>query len=67
MSDLHALSDATVRAVVVTYFSVPFLDELVASIPTSSTRDVPLTVVDKPSNAGAVEYAAQNRSIRFIH
>jgi glycosyltransferase involved in cell wall biosynthesis len=56
----HAPSATTVRAVVVTYFSGPFLDALVASIPAASTQTVPLTVVDNASTDGTVEYAAQH-------
>lgn len=66
MADTHELSATTVRAVVVTYFSGPFLDALVASIPAASTQTVPLTVVDNASTDGTVEYAAQHEAISLI-
>ena len=67
MTDGDTLSDASTRAVVVTYFSGPFLDDLVASIPAASTRAIPLTVVDNASTDGTVEYATQHEAIQLIH
>ena len=67
MTDVNTLSDASTRAVVVTYFSGPFLDDLVASIPAASTRVIPLTVVDNASTDGTVEYATQHEAIQLIH
>ena len=64
---VNVLIDATVRAVIVTYFPGPFLDSLVTSIPSASTRTVPLTVVDNASTDGTVEYAMQREAIRLIH
>ena len=67
LSDVPALSDSTLRAVVVTYCSGPFLDLLMTSIPASSARQVPLTVVDNASTDGTVEYATQHEAIQLIH
>lgn len=67
MTDVYALSDATIRAVVVTYFPGPFLDNFVASMPAASTLSVPLTVVDNASTDGTVEYAEQHEEIRLIN
>lgn len=66
MTDVHTLSDSTTRAVIVTHFSAPLLDNLVASIPAASTKDVPLTVVDNESTDGTVEYATQHEAIQLI-
>ena len=67
MTDVRQGSHSTTRAVIVTYFSGPILDNLVASIPAASTRHVPLTVVDNASTDGTVEYATQHEAIRLIH
>jgi N-acetylglucosaminyl-diphospho-decaprenol L-rhamnosyltransferase len=67
VTDVHTLSYATTRAVIVTYCSGPFLDNLVASIPAASKRAVPLTVVDNASTDGTVEYVTQHEAIQLIH
>lgn len=66
MTEVSAPTDVTTRAVVVTYFSRPYLDSLVASIPAASTRAVPLTIVDNSSTDGTVEYVSAHRAIQLI-
>lgn len=63
----HVDSEATTRAVVVTYDSDLFLETLVESIPAASTRAVPLTVVDNASTDGTVDYVARQEGIQLIH
>ena len=66
MTGVAAPSDVTARAVVVTYCSGPFLDSLIASIPTASTRNVPLTVVDNASTDETVEHVTQHKAVQLI-